>query len=250
LVAPDIEQFSANGVEFRRDKGELLRPGCYTEKQLERLQSQTEPVDFETLYQQNAGGRPFAKLDSSCFGTHASGIYSRLPLVVSVDPARSPLSNSSFSVVQAWVPFANKHILVAQFRGRPSFEELGAELLSFCKKYLPSIILIENNSNAAGLAQKLGRSKFNIKLVPVENRSKLERLQPHIPLIRNGGIEISARVNREEFIAEVVEFPSGKFSDQVDALTQYLDYATTHIVPPRRERAVMNRLRQYPRSSW
>ena len=68
----------------------------------------------------------------------------------------------------------------------------------------------------------------------------MERLKPHIPLIRNGGIEVHANVDRDEFITELVEFPSGKFADQVDALTQYLDYATTHTIPPRRDRAVVS----------
>jgi phage terminase large subunit-like protein len=240
LVAQEPEHLTSNGVEFRRDVGELLRPNCYTEKQLRKLQRQTDPVDYETLYQQNPGGRLFAKLDPSCIGTHTGNVFDKLPLVVSVDPARSPSSSSSFSVIQAWVPFADKHILVGQYRNRPSFEELRAVLNKFCRNYLPSIVLIEDNNNAAGLAHKLGGSKFNTQLVPVDGRNKSERLEPHIPLIRNGGIQVHASVDRDEFIAELVEFPSGKFTDQVDALTQYLDYATTHTVPPRRDRAIFS----------
>jgi len=240
FIAQEPEHFAINGVEFRRDVGELLRPNGYTEKQLRKIQRQTDPLDYETLYQQNPGGRPFAKLDPSCIGTHTGNVFDKLPLVVSVDPARSPSSSSSFSVIQAWVPFANRHILVAQNRDRPSFETLCSDLHKFCMRFQPSIVLIEDNNNAAGLAQRLQRSKFNTLLVPVDQRSKLERFTPHIALIRSGSIQVHTSVYRDEFIEELVEFPSGKYTDQVDALTQYLDYATTHTIPPRRHRAVVS----------
>jgi predicted phage terminase large subunit-like protein len=162
-----------------------------------------------------------------------------LPLVISVDPARSTSSGSSYSVIQVWVQFWGEHISIQQFRDRVSFQNLRDILFRICRTHQPSVVLIEDNSNAAGLALRLRPSDFNVELVSIGVKNKLERLEPHISLIRNGGINVdNTIVDREAFIAELVEFPSAEFDDQVDALTQYLDYVTTHDVPPRRKRAI------------
>jgi predicted phage terminase large subunit-like protein len=237
LVAPEAECYRQNGVEFRRAKGELLRPGCYTEKQLRNLQRQTAP-DYETFYQQNPPGRTFVQFDRACIPTHEGGVNHSLPLVISVDPSSSTSSRSSYSVIQAWAPFSGKHILVEQFRERTEFEELGHSLVRICKRLLPSVILIEDNNNADGLAHKLKPSKFNVELVPVGRKSKFQRLEPWVELIRSGHILLASGVDREAFIDELVHFPVGEFDDQVDAMTQYLQYVTTNALPPRRQRGI------------
>ena len=51
------------------------------------------------------------------------------------------------------------------------------------------------------------------------------------------------------FVSELISFPSCPTSDQVDAMTLYLDYDATHDIPPRRERALgilVNELRPLP----
>jgi predicted phage terminase large subunit-like protein len=238
LVAPEAECYRESGVVFRREKGELLRPGYCTEKELRSLQRQTVPVDYETLYQQNPPCRTFAQLDRACIPTHEGGVNYSLPLVISVDPSSSTSSRSSYSVIQAWVPFSGKHILVEQFRERTEFEELGRSLIRICKRLLPSVVLIEDNNNADGLAHRLKPSKFNVELVPVARKSKFQRLEPWVELIRSGHILLASSVDREAFIDELIQFPVGEFDDQVDAMTQYLQYVTMHALPPRRQRGI------------
>ena len=241
LVAPEDENLTAGGVECRRKKGELLRPGLYTDKQLQHLQKPNKLVDFETFQQQNPRGRPFANIDPACIETHPGAVSNLLPRFMSVDPASSTSSGSSCSVIEVWVLFQGKHILIDLYRGQVSFEELASTLNRMCKKHLPALVLIEDNNNAAGLAQKLRSSKFNVVLVRVGGKDKWQRLEPHIPLIQNRGIRLVTTIDRETFIDELTQFPSGKFDDQVDAMTQYLDYVTNvknHPLPTRRERLI------------
>jgi len=64
---------------------------------------------------------------------------------------------------------------------------------------------------------------------------KVERLRKHRALIRDGLVQPSAgALWLEDFIAELTLFPYVPFDDQVDAMTQYLNWITTNPNPKKR----------------
>jgi predicted phage terminase large subunit-like protein len=98
--------------------------------------------------------------------------------------------------------------------------------------------LIENTANGPALYSAVRRkAKFEIKLITPRQDSKAVRLHDHLPKIRNKHIHLpESAIWGEAFIAEIVAFP-GEFDDQVDAMTQYLDFMETDpIIPPPRAR--------------
>lgn len=62
---------------------------------------------------------------------------------------------------------------------------------------------------------------------------KAVRFNDHLPTIRTKKIHLpELAIWREAFVAEVTSFP-GEFDDQIDAMTQYLDFmATNPTIPP------------------
>jgi hypothetical protein len=119
-------------------------------------------------------------------------------------------------------------------------------VLPSCSGYVPWAF----SCSAVGLAQKFKLSKFNVELVSVKGKSKFERLEPHVELIRSGRILLDASsVDREEFIDELVQFLLGNSDDQVDAMTQYLEFVATHALPPRRQRTIGS-IRQSTKPFW
>jgi hypothetical protein len=65
-------------------------------------------------------------------------------------------------------------------------------------------------------------------VVPIDpdGRSKSARLRVHAETIIAKRIHLPADVAwRDDFVTEFVEFPHGKYTDQVDATTQFLDHA-------------------------
>jgi hypothetical protein len=88
-------------------------------------------------------------------------------------------------------------------------------------------ILVEHAANGPALIAELSR-KFGKRIIPVDpdGRSKAARLGRHADLIIGKRIWLPAGAEwRDDFITEFVEFPNGKFADQVDAATQFLDRA-------------------------
>jgi hypothetical protein len=87
--------------------------------------------------------------------------------------------------------------------------------------------LIERAANGPALISELLR-KFGKLIIPVDpdGRSKSARLGRHADLIIGKRIWLPAGAEwRDDFINEFIEFPNGKFTDQVDATSQFLDHA-------------------------
>jgi hypothetical protein len=64
---------------------------------------------------------------------------------------------------------------------------------------------------------------------------KVERLRKHRRLIRGKLVQLpQTALWYDEFISEAIQFPYGDFDDQMDALSQYLDWISDHHTPPKR----------------
>jgi hypothetical protein len=64
---------------------------------------------------------------------------------------------------------------------------------------------------------------------------KVERLRRHRRAIRSGFVRLPQGAEwRAEFISEATQFPYGSFDDQMDALSQYLDWIAENPNPPKR----------------
>jgi predicted phage terminase large subunit-like protein len=140
-------------------------------------------------------------------------------------------------VIQAWKCQGKQYYLIDQFCEQCDAEELRRAFWSFVRKYNPSVALIENTANGPALYAAVRRkAKFELKLITPRD-SKVVRFNNHLPKIRNKKIHLPEfAIWRDGFIAEVVGFP-GEFDDQVDAMTQYLDFMDTDpTIPPPRTR--------------
>jgi predicted phage terminase large subunit-like protein len=92
------------------------------------------------------------------------------------------------------------------------------------------------------------KAHFEIKLINPRQDSKAVRFHAHLPKLRNKHIHLpESAIWREAFIAEVIAFP-GEFDDQVDAMTQYLDFMETNpiIAPPRTREPLIARVNALP----
>src|ERR1700730_10448266 len=226
-IAPRKRRFDIGDSEWVRHKGEPLRPDQYPPKVIARLRKSVVVPDFETLYQQNPGGDSSVKLKGEEFRLQDLLRMPEWPIVLSVDPGGWSLrSDQSYSVIQLWfVLGAGHHLLWDQFRKQCGLDELWSALKHLAGR-TPAAILIESTANGPALIERAKRTpRYNVVPVRPDRRSKAERLQQHIRTIRDGHIHLRQGASwLDEFLTELVGFPSAPFNDQVDALSQYLDY--------------------------
>ena len=69
-----------------------------------------------------------------------------------------------------------------------------------------------------------------MEVVPVTPREdKVTRLRRHRNTLRSGAVLLPEAAQwKDEFLEEVILFPYGAYDDQVDAMTQFLDWIALH----------------------
>jgi predicted phage terminase large subunit-like protein len=239
LIAPKSRKYDlGNGEIWHRKKGEPLRPGAMTARQIAELRASKQKPGFETLQQQNPGGVDRLRLKPEHFPTFepAQVPLAELPVILSIDPGLKGGATNDYSVIQAYSPYQGGHLLRDQWRERARFDELYRACLGFINRYRPSIVLIEDTGMGPMLSDKL-KPRLGMEIVSVKQPSedKIERLRKHRRLLRRGFVQVPASALwLDDFIAEVTLFPYAPFDDQVDAMTQYLGWIVLHPNPKTR----------------
>jgi predicted phage terminase large subunit-like protein len=237
LIAPRTRTYELEGGEFWiRKKGELLRPAAFSKRDIERLRASKQP-GFETLQQQNPGGNDRLRIKAKYFSifSPADVQLCDLPIVLSIDPGQKGGPTNSFSVIQVWAPKDGAHLLLELWREQTSYQEFRSQTRLFIRKYRPSVVLIEDTGQGPALISDI-RQQNGMELVSITPIGhKVERLRKHRRAIRSGLVQLAQpTVWYYDFIEEATQFPYGPFDDQMDAMSQYLDWIANHPTPHRR----------------
>ena len=225
FIAPKDQDYDLGGRVWHRKKGDLLRPDAFTAAEVDRIKTIINP-DFEALYQQYLGEASSIRISKSHFGnfTVAPPVAA---VIISVDPGHRSGPGHSFTVMQALCSVGNEIFLLDQWRAQADVETAYRALKIGTANCQAATVLIEWSGYGPTLARDL-RKRFRtleIRLIPTDCRSKTERLLQHMDVIQRGRIKLPQDVPwREAWELEFEQFPHGQFDDQVDALTQALDF--------------------------
>jgi predicted phage terminase large subunit-like protein len=227
LVATRDQAYETSSGTWRRHQGELLRPESFDPEDVDDLRKNLVNPSFEMLYQQDCDFQALPPIEPKHFRISRHSPSADASVVLSVDPGMTSKPGSAFSVIQVWCTEDGRHFLLDQFREQCDLVELRDQIRRFRRLYRPMVILVERSANGHGLISLLNR-KFGslVRPVDLDGRSKRARLLAHARVILDRHIYLPVGSPWiEGFIAEFVEFPKGKYTDQVDATTQYLDRA-------------------------
>jgi predicted phage terminase large subunit-like protein len=224
-----------DGEVWERKKGELLRPDAFKQSDIQRLRCSKQP-GFETLYQQNPAGPDRLRIKAEFFPAFSAADLQmgQSPVVLSIEPGQKGGPTNSFSVIQAWVFKDGAYLLLDQWREQASYPEFRSQARWFIRKYRPSAVLIEDTGQGPSLRAEI-KPRNGMEVVPIiPVGDKVERLRRHRGAIRDGLVRLpEGAAWRAEFISEATQFPYGPFDDQMDALSQYLDWIAENLIRPR-----------------
>ena len=212
---------------FKREIGQPLHPTRQPLEVLNELKSSMTDYDFAGQYQQApvplGGGMikydwfvRFDLLDPPAFGQ----------IIQSWDTASTPGTLGDFSVCTTWGIAQNKHHLLSVFRERVGYPELKQAVIDQARRFRPDVILIENKSSGIALIQDLVAGGVPNVQAYQPRGDKVMRMYAQTATIKNGFVFVPAEAPwLGDYLHEMTSFNFGRYDDQVDSTSQFLDWA-------------------------
>lgn len=210
--------------------GELLHPEREGFAVIEEIKASMGSYAFQAQYQQDP--------------VPALGNIFKAPWLLSYDAANAQLGGE---VVQSWDTgiktgqsndwsvcitarlFQRKLYIMDVWRGRLEFPQLKQQAVNLAQLHRPSALLIEDKASGQQLIQAL-RSEQHLGVpMPIPRNpenDKVTRALGVSAMVEAGQLYLPDDAPwLAEFVSELLGFPNGRYDDQVDALTQLLDWA-------------------------
>ena len=223
-TGPEADKWEILHLLAINEAGEALWPERYPLEELQEIRASIGSKAFAALYQGNpeqAGGNIFRR---DWWQT-----YRDLPafelILQSWDTAFKEKEQNDFSVCTTWGVAQKGYYLIDVWRQRAAFPALLSACKALADKHKPHRILIEDKASGQSLLQTL-RQETKLPILPFKPDSdKVVRANAVTGVIEAGRVFLPEHASwLHDFVEELSAFPNGAFDDQVDSLTQVLNY--------------------------
>lgn len=208
--------------------GEPLDPDRFPLSVLEAERLVLGPQVYSAQYLQNpvAPEGNLLRMEQFRYYSEPIPLHFFEKIIQSWDTASSELPSADYSVCQTWGYYGGYLFLIDVYRERIEFPKLLAAVKMLQAKFRANKVLIEKSSNGIAVLQAL---RGNGSFVPMGCRvseDKSQRLIGQSGQIEEGRVWLPSYAPFvEAFTNELRAFPHGRYDDQVDAMTQVLQWA-------------------------
>ncbi len=210
-----------------RNKGEALFPEREPLELLHQIRAEVGTHNYEAHYQQNpvplTGGliqRSWLKSYRQVPEKEANDI-----IVQSWDNASKGDEVHDFTVCTTWLRRGSDHYLLDVRRVQIGFPQQLKLVSELRDQFSADAVLIEDKGSGTDLIQLLddeGRVR-PIGIIP--EGDKIIRMLAQTPKMESGHVFIPEDAPwLDDFVRELLQFPHGKYDDQVDSVSQYLGW--------------------------
>lgn len=225
-----------------RPNGAALWPELFDISYLMYLRDTLSPKEWNSLYQGTPVDEDGGTVKGAWFGRYEAipehpkdpegnitGVGYRRT-VLSVDTADKTQARNDYSVITVWRETKDKkHCLIDVKRKKVSLPDLTQLIENTARLWSADVILMEDRG--AGTQYIEARGKTGLAPAPVipisvTNIGKEFRFDGVAPMFQAGDVLLPLRANwLADYEKELLSFPDGKYDDQVDSTSQYLNWA-------------------------
>jgi predicted phage terminase large subunit-like protein len=194
---------------------------------LERERRLKGPQVFSAQYQQNPVTPEGNMIRPELFGSydedHNRSWYHKV--VQSWDTAVTDNPNSDYSVCTTWGFRVNKWYLLDVFRARLEYPRLKEKVNQLYLQWKPDKVLIEDANSGTSLYQELRLKRLFRPIMIRPRGDKVERVNGCLGEIKGGHILLPSKAPwLDTFLSELRAFPEGRHDDQVDSMSQFINW--------------------------
>ena len=228
-IALDDERWELrDGGIYTRKAGELLHSAREPQQVLDELRRDLGQMNFSAQYQQMPipfGGN-ILKKDWLQYYEGVAPLNKRRP-VMSIDTAMKDGANNDWTVITVWHIINHTYYLAHLTRKKMDFPTLHQTVKYLQHTCNVGTILIEDAGSGTALIQQLQHEMIYCRGVkPVGD--KTERFASASIAFEQGRVFLPANATwLPELERELLGFPATKHDDQVDSVSQFLNWALT-----------------------
>jgi predicted phage terminase large subunit-like protein len=216
-----------------RRRGEILHAERESQEVLDRIKAEIGSLMFSAQYQQrpippegNLVRREWIKWYASPPGP-AEGAQ----VVQSWDVASTASDTGDWSVCTTWLMIKRSYYLLDVWRGRLEFPDLKRKLIALARERRANRIIIEQAGPGLHLIQELRTNPEPGVSVPIginPEGNKLMRMEAQSARFEAGQVYLPEQAPwLATLLHELLGFPKGRHDDQVDSVSQFLNWAET-----------------------
>jgi predicted phage terminase large subunit-like protein len=216
---------------YNRRPGELLHPAREPMPVLDEMRRSIGSYSFAAQYLQDpipAEGELIRWEWFGRFATPPARVHHR-QVVQSWDTASKAGELNDYSVCTTWLIDGQSFYLLDLFRDRLLYPDLRRAVIDQVRRYQPSAVLIEDKASGMALAQDFRRGELGSAGRPIAiepEADKITRAATQSIAIESGQVLLPERADwLEPLRTELVQFPYGRFDDQIDSIAQFLRWA-------------------------
>lgn len=218
----------ARGGEYRRREGELLHPTREDEEVLAKQKAAMGSLAFEAQYQQQPMPAEGNLYKAEWLKHVAAEDDTRGEIVQSWDCAIKTGTNNDWSVCITARVIRGKVDIIDVWRGKVEFPELQRKAIELARIHNAKTLIIEDKASGQQLVQALRAGHFDGVPGPIARNpgtDKYSRAAGVSSMVEAGQLLLPVDAHwKEKFLHELLAFPNSRHDDQVDALSQLLDW--------------------------
>lgn len=214
----------------RKEEGELLFPKLFTPAVIAQAKKDLGGYDYAGQHQQ----RP-APAEGGMFKRSFWRWYTRAELpaaqmiVISVDCTFKKVDDADYVAIHVYAVVGPRFYLIARRHEQMGFKATKDAIRILWDEFKPSATLIEDKANGPAVIEALSVEVPGVIAINPEG-GKVARAWAAQPTVEAGGLflPIEAHYEAMQVVDEAAEFPNGRNDDDVDAMTQFLNWIRTN----------------------
>jgi predicted phage terminase large subunit-like protein len=224
-IAPTYCVITRGNFYHAREAGEVLHPSREPLALLERAQRELGSANFSAQYQQMPLSQAGSVIKREWMAQFRAEDVTDDGCVQSWDTGIKAGAQHDASACATFVVRDGVHHLLDMLVVRLEYPELKRLMIAHAARFNPATILVEDKASGQSLLQDLRRETSLPLIAQSPSGDKLSRLLQVTPLMEAGRLALPSRAPwLAGFEGEFFAFPDGAHDDQVDAVSQYLNW--------------------------
>lgn len=225
-IAEDDAEYKIGNFYKERCKGEILHEAREGLKEINQIKRDLGSYSFSAQYQQNPVSKSEGMIKEEWiqyYDKNKTPICSNI--VLSFDTAIKTGIKNDPTVCTVWGMYENNYYLLDLYREWLEYPSLKKRVNELVQIWEPEAILIEDKASGQSLIQDF-KKETELNIIPIKvSKDKVTRFAAVTATFEAGRVFIPNEIEwLADFERELFAFPSCEHDDQVDSVSQYLQW--------------------------